>query len=158
MEILFNTPAEIDKNGNLKFDNYSLNNAAQELRLPEVRNVRILLIQDFKDATSKQLAYYHGILIKDVVRAFESIGDNITEVEVDKILRGLFLFHYETNINLGSKKKVIHSLNKSSISFPNTKEMGEYFEKVVMYCAENMNYIIHLPDDLNKEIDLNFNR
>ena len=157
METLFNTPAEIDSNGNIKFDMQSLKNAAKELRKPETRNVRIILIQDFKDATKKQIAYYHGFLIKDVVSAFESLGDNMTEVEADKSMRELFLFNYETNLSSGRKRKIIRLLDKSSMSFPNTKEMSVYFESIVRYCAENMNYIINLPEDF-KNIDLNFER
>jgi len=94
METVFNTIAEIKPNGELIFDNHSLITAAKELKLNETRNVRILMIQEFKDATNQQLAYYHGFLIKDVIRAFAEIGENITEVEADKTMRELFLFEY----------------------------------------------------------------
>lgn len=157
METLFNTPAEIDKEGNIVFDMKSLQQAAKDLRKPEKRNVRIIIIQDYKDATNKQLAYYHGFLVKDVVRAFESIGSRTSESESDKLMRELFLFDYETIITTGRKIKKVRSLDKTSLAFPNTKEMSVFFENIVRYCAENMNYIIHLPDDF-KNIELNFDR
>lgn len=157
MEIFINIPGQITTDGKILFDNISLKNAAKELRLNQTRNVRIIMIQDFKDATTQQLAYYHGFLLKDVIRAFECIGQNITEVEVDKNMRELFLYQYETTISTGRKRKIVRSLDKSSTSFPNTKEMSVFFENIVRYCSENMNFIINLPDDF-KNIDLNFNR
>lgn len=157
METLFNIPAVIDKKGNLLFSFSELTNAAEELKRPEERNVRILIIQDYKDATNRQLAYYHGFLVKDVVRAFHSVGEQITEVEVDKMLRRLFLFEYDTNIHTGRKVKIVKSLEKGSPTFPSTNEISMFFESVVRYTAENMSYVIFLPDDI-KNIDLNFNR
>ena len=157
MEVLFNTSAVITPEGRLIFEERLIFEAAKELKKPETRNIRILIIQDFNETTKQQLAYYHGFLMKDVIRAFESIGENITEVEADKQMRELFLFHYDTNINTGRKIKVVHSLEIGSVNFPSTKEISNLFENIVRYCAENMNFIIHLPDDF-KNIDLNFNR
>jgi hypothetical protein len=157
MEVLNNQPAQIDPEGNLTFDTASFKTAAKNLRKPETRNVRILIIHDYQDATTQQLAYWHGFMVKDVVMAFESIGDSITEVEADKNMRELFLFDYETNLSSGRKIKKVKSLDKSSGSFPDTKEMAFLFESVVRYCAINMNYVIHLPSDF-VDIDLNFDR
>ena len=157
MEILFNESAEININGKLMFEKNLLDVASKFLAKPETRNVRIIMIQDYNNATIKQLAYYHGFLLKDVIRAFESIGQNITEIEADKTMRELFLYQYETTINTGRKRKIVRSLDKSSDSFPNTKEISVFFENIVRYCSENMNFIVNLPDDF-KDIDLNFNR
>jgi len=110
-----------------------------------------------QDATNRQLAYYHGILLKDVLQAHESIGEEITEVEVDKMLRGLFLYQYETKLSTGRKRKIVRSLDKQSSSFPDTKQMSIFFENIVRYYAVNMSFVIYLPNDLTN-IDLNFNR
>ncbi len=157
MEILFNTTAEIGKDGVLHFNRKKLSGACLSLRKPEKRSVRILVIQDFKDLTKKQLNYYHGIMLKDVVQAHKSIGDKLTEKECDDYLREKFLFHYKTNIITGRKTKIVKSLNIGSVNFPTTQEMSVFFEDVCQYCSENMNYTIYLPSDLT-EIDLNFDR
>lgn len=157
MEILFNTTAEIDKEGILHFDRKKLSGVCRGLRKPEKRSVRILVIQDFQDLTKKQLNFYHGIMLKDVVQAHKSIGDKITEKECDEYLREKFLFHYKTNIITGRKTKIVKSLNIGSVNFPTTKEMSDFFEDVCQYCSENMNFTVYLPADL-KDIDLNFNR
>ncbi|MEK0369761.1 MAG: hypothetical protein QQN55_01200 [Nitrosopumilus sp.] len=157
MDILFNTTAEIDKHGKLHFDKKMLQNACHKLKQPEKRSVRILIIEDFKDLTKKQLNYYHGFLLKDVIQAHKSIGDRITEKECDDYLREKFLFHYKTNIITGRKTKIVKSLKLDSVNFPSTKEISQFFEDVCQYCAENMSFTIYLPDDL-KDIDLNFDR
>jgi len=157
MEILFNIPADIDEKGLLKFDMQSLIRSADELKKNGNRKVRILMIQDYQDATNRQLNYYHGILLKDVIQAHESIGEEITEVEVDKMLRGLFLYQYETKLSTGRKRKIVRSLDKNSSSFPDTKQMSIFFENIVRYYAVNFSFVIYLPNDLT-EIDLNFDR
>lgn len=157
MKILFNIPAEIHPDGGFDYDMNQFVTALQELKKPQKRNVRILIIEDYKNVTKKQLNYYYGILLKDVLEAFHSIGERMTEKEADEIIRKLFLSYYKTNISTGRKMKIIRSLDSTSHDFPNTKQISTFFEDVVQYCAENMNFIIHLPNDLT-EIDLNFNR
>lgn len=157
MKSLFNIPAEITCNGIIKYDTFAYANAIKELAKPENRNVRIVLVEDFKDVTKKQLSYYHGFLLSDLCSAYESIGCSMDKKEMDKEIRNLFLYYYKTDVNSGRSTKVVMSLDKESSNFPDTKMMSEFFENIVQHCAMNLNYVIQLPSDI-KENNLNFNR
>ena len=157
MESLFNISAEINSNGQMTYDENQLIHAVKKLKKPETRKVRIVIIDDYKDMTLKQLKYYHGFLLTDVCHAYENVGEKMNKIQACKSMRELFLFNYMTQLRSGRSSKVLISLDTQSPYFPSTKVISKFFEDIVQYCATNMNYVIQLPDDI-KDNNLNFNR
>ena len=142
METLFNLPAEIKPDGTIKYDKRQFKHAGEELSTPETRNIRIVFVQEFKDFTKRQLSYYHGFLLKDVQRSYNSIGCSMTLKEADELMRGMFLFMYKTDLKTGRNTKVILKLDSTTPNPPTTKQMSVFFEDIVMHCAVNMSYVM----------------
>ena len=157
MDSLFNIPAEISSDGGIKYDLNQFKNAIKELTKPQTRNVRIIIVDDFKNTTMKQLQYYYGILLKDVCKAYDSIGYKMDIIEADKEMREMFLYYYVTTFSTGRSVKKTFSLDTNAGKVPSTKDMSRFFEDIVQHCAMNMSFVIQLPDDI-KDTNLNFNR
>ncbi len=111
----------------------------------ELKDGRYLLkILNKNKRTIPMNAYLHGVLIPEFRKALVEVGyDEVkTDEQAKLIMKAMFLKRQEVNHQTGEVIEFIQDTHNLT-----TIEMSTLFEEVVKFAAENMNYIIALPNE-----------
>lgn len=126
-------------------DGQIMNKSAVKRMFDQLQDGRYLASIESKNKRSlNQNAYLHGVLIPEFRFALNSVGyDEVkTDAQAKEIMKAMFCKRQVTNKETGEVLEYIQ--NTSDMT---REEMGILYDEVVKFCAENMNYIIPLPNE-----------
>lgn len=101
-------------------------------------------IENEDKRTSAQNRYLHGILIPEFKNALRSVGyDEVkTNEQTKEILKKMFLTTQITNKETGEVLEYVRGTSELNI-----QEMTVFIDEVIKFAAENMHYVIPLPNE-----------
>lgn len=158
--ILLDYMAEITPKGDLIIHGESeMKEAIKNLKQNELKRVRVVIVEDFEELSTKMINYYFGVLIPERIKAYESIGEITSPEYCDKELRIRYLRRPGFYFDKISDQPVVKTKSFSGRSGEvSNKEMIKYLELCIQDTAENFNYQIQFPKEWESGIDLNFER
>lgn len=121
-----------------------INKSAVRKAFDSLKDGRYLMdIEDRTKRSNPQNRYLHGVLIPEFRNALMSVGYDVPNNAVAKnIMKSIFLKRSVTNLETGEMMEYIQDTSDM------TKEEGSILiEEVVRFCAENMSYVIPLPNE-----------
>jgi len=97
-----------------------------------------------KKRTSPQNRYFHGILLPEFRKALNGVGyDEVKTDEQSKlIIKSMFLTRQTVNKETGETIEYVQDTHTLT-----TVEMMALVDEVIRFAAQNMNYIIPLPNE-----------
>lgn len=133
----------IIRNGVKKYYNPNLYNTVMaELEGKEFEEVTI---EKHKAVSSDHHGFYRAGIVGECAKA-EMFG-GWTREEIHKMFADMFLSYVITEKRIKDGKTIyVEKVEKESTSGINSKEMAEFCEKCIQWCAEN-GIIIHDPED-----------
>lgn len=148
--ILINTFGEIKDGKLLVYDKEGL-----KFNLENSQDCKITLtIKVRKGTVSQQMRkYYFGSLLKEVQKAFFAIGYEYGIDELDDIFRKKALYKEVYNKELGKMVRERHSLKESDTEVTTTM-MSYYFEYIIRFAAQHLNWSIAFPNEILNSNDV----
>ena len=112
-------------------------------RWPE-KEIILIAKKKVKTVTNKQRGYYFGVICTLIEKRFEEWGNEITQRQVDFMLREMYLFD-EIVTPHGEVIKKILSL-KDMAGEVGRRRMSKYWEQCWQWAAETLDLVIPSPD------------